>query len=75
MRKIRQWEKEDALSDQLREEQEIAEAKNRQSTDHRHHDYLEQFAEKKSEKRKQIQQAELQHVDKGLFSKWNSWFV
>ena len=75
MRKRKQREKTADLSDQLREEQEIAEGKNRQSTDHRHHDYLERFAEKKSETEKQIQQAKLQHADKGLFSEWNSWFV
>ena len=75
MRKRKQREKSVDLSDQLREEQEIVEAKNRQSIDHRHHDYLERFAEKKSETGKQIQQAELQHADKGLFLEWNSWFV
>ena len=61
----------------LREEQEIAEAKKQNSEDHRQHENLERFAEKKSErgKQKQTQQAELQNADKGLFSKWNSWFA
>ena len=76
MRKRRQWEKEDDLSDQLREEQEIAEAKKQKSGNQRQHEYLEQLTEKESERGQETQQmVEFQHADKGLFSEWNSWFV
>ena len=75
MRKRRKWEKEDDLSDQLSEEQEIVEAKKRKYEDHRQREFLERFVEKKREREKQIKQAEIQHADKGLFSEWNSWFV
>ena len=75
MRKRRQREKAADLTDQLREEQEIAKENKQQSTDHRHQDCLERFAEKKSERGKQTKQVELQNADKGLFLEWNSWFV
>ena len=55
MRKRRQREKEDALSDQLREEQEIAEEKKQQFKDQRWREYLERFAEPEKEKEQQIQ--------------------
>ena len=41
MKKRQKWEKEVDLSDQLREEKEIAEAKKQKSGDHRQHEYLE----------------------------------
>ena len=50
MNKRRQREKAADLSDQLREEQEIAEAKKRKSGDQRQHECLERFVEKKSER-------------------------
>ena len=75
MRKRWKWEKEDDLSHQIREEQEIAEAKKRKYGNHRQREHPERFVEKKSERGKQTKQAELQHADKGLFSEWNSWFV
>ena len=50
MRKRRKREKEDDLSHHLREEQEIAEAKKQKYGDHRQHEFLERFVEKKSER-------------------------
>ena len=50
MRKRQQWEKEADLSDNLREEQEIAEAKKQKSGDQRQRKYLEQLAKKESER-------------------------
>ena len=52
MRKRRQQEKEDDLSHQLREEQEIAEAKKREYGVHRQCEHSERFVEKKSESSK-----------------------
>ena len=52
MRKRRQREKEDDLSDQLRKEQEIAEAKKLKYEDHKQREYLERSVEKKSEREK-----------------------
>ena len=76
MRKRQQREKEADLSDQLREEQEIAEANKQESGDHRQHEYLERLAKKENGRGQQTQQmVEFQHADKGLFSEWNSWFV
>ena len=75
MRKIKQREKTADLSDQLREEQEIAEAKKRKSTYQRQHEYLERFVEEENERGHRTPQAECQHADKGLFSERNSWFV
>ena len=56
MRKIRKREQEDDLSDQLREEQEIAEAKKLKYEDHRQREYLERLAKKESERGQQTQQ-------------------
>ena len=76
LRKRRQREKAADLSDQLREEQEIVEAKKRKSGDQRQREYLERLAKKESERGQQTQQmVEFQQADKGLFSEWNSWFV
>ena len=76
MRKTKQREKSADLSDQLREEQEIAEAKKQKFGDQRQHAYLERFIEKECERGKQTRQmVEFQHADKGLLSEWNSWFV
>ena len=75
-KKRRQREKAANLFDQLREEQEIAEAKNQKSGDQRQREYLERLAKKESERGQQTQQmVEFQHPEKGLFSEWNSWFV
>ena len=50
MRKRKKREKAADLSDQLREEQEIVEAKKRKSGDQRQHECLERFVERKSER-------------------------
>ena len=76
MRKRKQWEKVADLSDQLREEQEIAEVTKQQSDDQRQHVYLGHFEEKRSGQEQQNQQTvEFRNEDKGLFSERNSWFV
>ena len=76
IKKRRQWEKAVDLSDQLREEQEIAEANKQESGDHRQHEYLERLAKKENGRGQQTQQmVEFQHADKGLLSERNSWFV
>ena len=49
MRKRRQWKKEDDLSHQLREEQEVPKVKN-EKVEPKQHEYLEQATEKKSER-------------------------
>ena len=76
MRKRKQREKVDDLSDQLREAQGIAEATKQKSDDQRQNVYLKHLEEKKSGRRQQTQQSvEFQNADKGLFSERNSWFV
>ena len=72
MRKRKQWKKSADLSDQLREEQEIAEAKKQQMVveGQRQRACLKRFVEQEKEKEQHIQ-----HADKGLFSEWNPWFV
>ena len=52
MRKRKKREKAADLSDQLREEQEIAKAKKQKSGDQRQHECLERLIEKKSEREK-----------------------